>query len=136
MITYRYYIRCKKCGGSSTAMYQDLSARNEKGIKSQVEEKIFCHSGFGWELEDFMQVCISCGSIDETEIVRTMLKKIEPDTCEHMTLDDFISSVKSGLFTDDDGHGKYATKNMVSDILVDLGGKARREWTHVCWYNK
>lgn len=77
---------------------------------------------------------------NQKEYTQRKMRPIELDACSHMTIDEFKSSVKSGLFTNDDGHGYYATNKEESDIIVRLteikNGRIREEWTHVCWYNK
>jgi len=77
---------------------------------------------------------------NQKEYTQRKMKPIELESCAHMTISDFVSSVKSGMFTNDDGHGYYATNYEQSDIRVRLAGvkngKVREEWTHVCWYNK
>ena len=60
------------------------------------------------------------------------------DDGDHMTIREFIRAVQSGLLTDDDGVGDYATKDGVSCIAVypsDIANLDPR-WTHVVWYNK
>ena len=57
-----------------------------------------------------------------------------------MSLNDFVEDVECGGFCDYDGFGYYAMDGKVSDILVypsDIkSGNARREFSHVVWYNK
>ena len=60
---------------------------------------------------------------------------------DHMPFDEFVRGVESGVFTDDDGHGYFATDTTVSEILVlpsEVGsyGWAPPDWvTHVLWIN-
>lgn len=78
--------------------------------------------------------------INQRNYTGRKMKPIDFLGCDHMPVDDFIGSVKDGMFTDDDGHGKYATDKEVSDIMAIPSkvakGKVREEWTHVCWYNR
>lgn len=57
-----------------------------------------------------------------------------------MTLEHFIECCECGGFIDYDGFGLYATETEVSDVEVEPSditcGDIRREFTHVCWYNK
>lgn len=77
---------------------------------------------------------------NQKQYTQRKMKPIEFESCAHMTVGDFVSSVKSGMFTNDDGHGYYATDKEQSDIRVRLArirnNRIRTEWTHVCWYNK
>lgn len=77
---------------------------------------------------------------NQKEYTQRRMKPIELESCSHMAINDFVSSVESGAFTNDDGHGYYATDEEESNIRVRLAevknGRARTEWTHVCWYNK
>ncbi len=63
-----------------------------------------------------------------------------PDYGDLMTLDEFIENCEDGLFIDYDGFGHYATATEMSSIEVcpsDITtGDIRREWTHVCWFNR
>lgn len=57
-----------------------------------------------------------------------------------MTLDEFKNSVKSGMLTDDDGYGYYATETSKSDVIImpsDVKENLIREdFSHVIWFNK
>lgn len=59
---------------------------------------------------------------------------------ELMTLEKFIASVNSGVFTDNDGLGRYATEVGVSDIYIYpsdiLDNVYRKDFSHVLWLNK
>jgi hypothetical protein len=63
-----------------------------------------------------------------------------PDECDLMTMQEFIDSVKDGLFVDDDGHGRYANSMMMSPELIYpsdvIKGVVLEGWTHVAWFNK
>lgn len=63
-----------------------------------------------------------------------------PEYGDHRTLDMFIEDCESGMFTDDDGYGRYASATEMfsktvcpSDIL---DARINREFTHVVWFNK
>lgn len=58
-----------------------------------------------------------------------------------MPFNEFVECCKVGpLFCDSDGFGYYATKTQVSDIVISpsdiVSGVYRKDFTHVCWYNK
>ena len=68
---------------------------------------------------------------------------------DHMTLDEFVTSVDCGVFNDYDGHGVFASKTHKSERRVHPSdvppphAEARKQagwypaWaTHVLWYNK
>lgn len=63
-----------------------------------------------------------------------------PDYGDHFTIEDFIDSVKSGMFVDFDGSGYYATKDKMTDIYANPSeiyrDKIDKRWTHVMWFNK
>ena len=63
-----------------------------------------------------------------------------PNECDLMTLQEFIDSVKDGLFVDYDGHGRYANSMMMSPELIYpsdvIKGVILEGWTHVAWFNK
>ena len=52
-------------------------------------------------------------------------------------LNEFVSCVKSNVFTPDDGIGHWATETE-EDVDTDvLSGDPKPDWaTHVMWYNK
>ena len=60
-----------------------------------------------------------------------------------MDIKEFMQDVKDGGFTDYDGFGKWATKDMVTvgygdDVtsIIKIQQAIRDGFTHVCWYNK
>ena len=58
-----------------------------------------------------------------------------------MPFKEFEAGCKIGpLFCDSDGSGYYATATQVSDIGISpsdiVSGVYRKDFTHVCWYNK
>lgn len=59
---------------------------------------------------------------------------------DHMTMEEFIDYCECGGFIDSDGQGNYATKDQESDISIKpsdiTSGVYRKDFTHVCWYNK
>jgi len=66
-----------------------------------------------------------------------------PDYGDIFELGEFMESVKSGMFTDWDGHGFYAaSKNRMSNVFAkpsdiskgDIDG--RNKWYYVVWFNK
>lgn len=63
-----------------------------------------------------------------------------PEYGDHMTMEEFLDSVKCGGFIDYDGHGKYATDKIMTDIIVRPSdykkGLIKKEYTHVVWFNR
>lgn len=63
-----------------------------------------------------------------------------PDYGDHMTMQEFEDSCKSGCFIDYDGHGNYATAIEVSDKVIVPSdfqrGEVDRSFSHVVWFNK
>ena len=63
-----------------------------------------------------------------------------PDYGDLMTLEDWVSAVKSGGFIDYDGDGRYATEKEISNKYVKPSdvrkGKVDKSWTHVVWFNR
>lgn len=59
---------------------------------------------------------------------------------ELMFLDDFVMDVQDGMLTNDDGHGKYAMADWMSDEDVSpsdvTDGRINRRFTHVVWFNR
>lgn len=58
-----------------------------------------------------------------------------------MPFNEFAKYCKIGpMFIDSDGSGYYATSTQVSDIGISpsdiVAGVYRKDFTHVCWYNK
>ena len=106
----------------------------------KVEEESFNHPN-GW------QWYCNHPILKEYEKVNAQLRRIDdyklediPDYGDHMTMEEFIQSCRYHMFTDDDGFGKYATKDKVSNICIypsDIAmGIYRNDFTHVVWYNK
>jgi hypothetical protein len=63
-----------------------------------------------------------------------------PDYGDHMTLEIFLACVMSGQFTDDDGHGNYATTEKMYDKealpSAMFCGIIDKNYTHVVWFNR
>ena len=63
-----------------------------------------------------------------------------PNYGDLMTLEDWVSAVKSGGFIDYDGDGCYATEKEISNKYVKPSdvrkGKVDKSWTHVVWFNR
>ena len=57
-----------------------------------------------------------------------------------MTINEFKSNCRYGIFMDSDGVGYYATDKEVSNIETSpsafVKGIIREDFTHICWYNK
>ena len=57
-----------------------------------------------------------------------------------MTINEFKSNCRYGVFMDSDGVGYYATDKEVSNIEASpstfVKGIIREDFTHICWYNK
>lgn len=62
------------------------------------------------------------------------------DDDDIMSLDDFVKCCKTGMFTDNDGHGKYATDDKVTDIRIYpshiIENKYLKDFPKIVWYNK
>jgi len=89
-----------------------------------------------------------------------MKEKLEliPNYGDHMTLEQFIGSCKSGCFIDYDGYGYYATKDRMTNIVIRPShvtgkgstfsmktGKYRKvkikvnidkSYSHIVWFNR
>lgn len=63
-----------------------------------------------------------------------------PDYGDLMTLQEFIKSCHSGLFTDYDGFGNYSDGKMMSEKEVSPSditfGIIDRKWSHIVWFNR
>lgn len=58
-----------------------------------------------------------------------------------MSFNEFVQYCRIGpMITDSDGCGYYATATQVSDIGISpsdiIAGVYRKDFSHVCWYNK
>ena len=84
---------------------------------------------------------------DEGSRLSRELRLIKPYTFNEdkpfgdmMTLEDFIGSCQCGGFIDDDGFGYYSDGERETDITIHpsdvMLGEYRKDFTHVCWYNK
>lgn len=73
------------------------------------------------------------------EIREPILQKIDFYLGDYMTLKEFIDGVKTGVFRDLDGLGKYANETKETDINIypsDIqNGMYLKKYTHVVWYN-
>ena len=71
---------------------------------------------------------------------RTPEMSLIPKYGSHMTLQDFEEEVESGMFTDYDGHGKYATKDQMTDINIMPShvedGVHLKNYSPIVWFNK
>ena len=70
-----------------------------------------------------------------THIIKVTLPSL------HMTIDKFRRLVQRGLLNDGDGHGKLATFDSKSNVMImpsDMeDGNKFPEWaTHMIWFNK
>lgn len=63
-----------------------------------------------------------------------------PEYGDLMTLEEFREGVRSGMLTDYDGEGQYATATQMSDVCVSpsdvASGLVDKGFTHVVWFNK
>jgi len=59
-----YYLQCLNCGGTGFKFSQIIDLKEGNNWEHVEMDKAFCHSGFGWELEDFDIICIACGHKD------------------------------------------------------------------------
>lgn len=62
------------------------------------------------------------------------------DDDDIMSLDDFVKCCTTGTFTDNDGHGNYATDDKVTNIRIYpshvIENKYLKEFPKIVWYNK
>lgn len=70
----------------------------------------------------------------------TYKKRGEKINGDKFTLQEFIDMCRSGIFTNNDGFGYYASSKGISDIEIYpsdiMHGRYRQDFTHVIWYNK
>lgn len=66
-----------------------------------------------------------------------------PDYGDKFTLEEFSEEIACGMFTDDDGHGEYATDTHMDGVWrflrpskFDISFAKENGWTHVVWFNK
>ena len=115
-------MKCKKCG----------------------EERLVSYDGY----------CVTCASAEG--VIRTpsspretwkppsvmlTMRAIDPDEGDLMTLQEFRDGcVRGGIFTNDDGIGRYATVQSVSTVFIRPSDSwmppPSPQLTHVVWYNK
>ena len=59
-----YFLKCTQCGGTEFSFEQQIDKSNKDTWHSIELDKTLCHSGFGWELEDFTPTCTKCKGHD------------------------------------------------------------------------
>ncbi len=61
-------------------------------------------------------------------------------TGDLMTMKEFVSACKDGLFINDDGDGEYSDGKYVTNCKIKPSDIHRNvhntDWSHVMWYNK
>lgn len=76
--------------------------------------------------------------MSKEKILLTPMSELDRD-CQ-VPMEEFIEWCKYGYVTSYDGIGYYATKDEISDLSVDpeafAEGYIRKDFTHVCWFNK
>lgn len=123
----------------------------EQELKKQLDEAIevnmnrWKHAPEGMDFHDYEWYMSETQNIvdrlsREYRLVQTPKMRGIPSYGDHMTLEEFVSYCKSGMFIDYDGSGNYATESQESNIDIhpsDVAlGKIRKDFTHVVWYNK
>jgi len=92
------------------------------------------------KIENYTRFPLKPGRDFAGDVRETLRAEPIPDYGDHMTMEEFIENVRSGLFTDDDGHGNYATADkMLSDRIVHpsmVECDLDTSWSHVVWFNK
>lgn len=79
--------------------------------------------------------------IDKKDIKFRPLEDWEKDDeWIHIIIEEFETWCKTGFVTSYDGYGYYATETEVSNLYAlpyaFKDGFIRKDFTHVCWYNK
>ena len=68
-----------------------------------------------------------------------LIDEIDSDD-DVMTIKEFINAVKSGLFVDTDGYGRYVKDNKKTNITIspsDVKYQAiRKDFNTIVWFNK
>jgi hypothetical protein len=74
------------------------------------------------------------------ELEEKDIKWSKKDYGDLFTIEKFIEHCKCGALIDYDGHGNYATKDLVSNIIVrpsDVkNGTILKKYKYIMWYNK
>ena len=73
-IERRYFIQCPECGGTEFKLIQDISPDKDESWEDIIQNKLFCHDGFGWELEDFDTVCTKCNKPVDVKVKHEVTK--------------------------------------------------------------
>lgn len=89
------------------------------------------------------RICRNIETLKKRIEIKKMMKPI-PNHDDHMTISEFIAACYSGLFTDDDGYGCYATNDKMfqyeivipSDLSIKHLLKPLDEYTHVVWFKR
>jgi len=95
----------------------------------------------GEVLEGDYAGCMSV-AIDDLDKLAAALGPVThiPDYGDLMTVEQFEDGVRSTCFTDDDGHGFYASETRMSDTPCTPSDVRRlginKSFTHVVWFNK
>jgi hypothetical protein len=97
------------------------------------------------------EVCSKCGSrntyehdkknhVSECHDCGIEYETVETSIGDLFTLEEFIEMCENNNLIDYDGFGEYSDGKMITNIRVcpsDITDKnIKREWSHVCWYNK
>jgi hypothetical protein len=116
------------------AEYDKLSKKHHKRLMASPDGMDF------HEFQNYMAVTADKLETLSQDIRMLQVPKMKPITDSAMTMAVFLDYVKSGSLIDYDGFGRYATETEESDIMIfpsDVkAGKIRKDFTHVCWYNK
>lgn len=94
-----------------------------------------------WKWYESQNVVSECNNLDrQIRILESYKLTPLPDFGTLMSLEEFIIFSKSGMLSDYDGSGRYATKDAESNICIYpsdiLSGKYRHDFSHVIWFNK
>nr|DAN43757.1 MAG TPA: hypothetical protein [Caudoviricetes sp.] len=131
---------------SEIKSYEELCSELNNARETADSYRDFCYKTY----DSFDEAWEAYVNSDIVKTVKVLSQKVRllqqpymddiPDYGDIMPLEEFIQSVKLGLFTDYDGSGYYATENACSDITIypsDItSGTYRRDFTHIVWFNK
>lgn len=127
-----------------------LSEINEKIEKNnEILNKIWEEdAGYSWESYriKFQPYLDDNKLLNAAASVNTKLEDIEMEPMDEfhkecrVPIKEFIEWCKLDAVTSYDGFGEYANENEVSNLHVSCwgikNGLVRKDFTHVCWYNK
>jgi len=83
---------------------------------------------------------VKAGDAVAAPVDGVVMREVDQNDCDLMTLDCFKAAVKAGAYIDYDGYGYYATETEQSDIALlpsQIGKQVAPAFaTHIAWYNR